>query len=179
MTKETTRKDRLLADIEEGWTNLNSFLDTLTHDQTTVLRDPQGWSVKDHITHMTAWERSILLFLQNQPQHVGLEVDETLFSNQSEDEINAVIFQRNKDIPLADVLRNFHRVHQLLLSLLASFNDADLLRPNSFYVPDGSEEEDDSHVLDLVNGNTCEHFREHLSWIKTLIERGGKARLNE
>jgi len=169
MEHQISRRNKLLADIEEDWTKFNSFLDTLTDRQMTTIRDPQGWSVKDHMVHITAWERSILFFLQGQPQYVGLDVDESLFSNQSDDDINAVIYKRNKDVSLAKAGKNFQDAHQQLMNLLTLLNDTDLLKPTSQYVPDGSDDKEDSPVLDLVYGNTCEHFREHLSWIKTLI----------
>jgi len=169
MEHQISRRNKLLTDIEEDWTKFNSFLDTLTDKQITTIRDLEGWSVRDHMVHITAWERSILFFLQGQPQYVGLDVDESLFANQSEDDINAVIQKQNKGMPASDAMKNFQEVHQQLIDLLTTFNDSDLLKPNSYFVSNGFDDEDKSPVLDLVYGNTCEHFRDHLSWIKTLI----------
>jgi hypothetical protein len=56
-------KAELLADIEPAWAALNAALDRLTPTQMTTIKDGQGWTVKDHLIHLTAWERSIVFFL--------------------------------------------------------------------------------------------------------------------
>jgi len=50
-------KSELLAEIERDWAALQEGLSRLTPEQLTEIRDRQGWSAKDHLTHLAAWER--------------------------------------------------------------------------------------------------------------------------
>ncbi|MGW8251464.1 MAG: DinB family protein, partial [Anaerolineales bacterium] len=91
-------KDKLLADIEREWGALNASLDKLDETQMTEIRDPQGWSVKDHMIHMSFWERGVCFYLQGKPRHLGMWIDAELLQHGTFDEINAVIQQAQKDM---------------------------------------------------------------------------------
>ena len=95
MEKRYTRAE-LLSEIDGTWTKLNTALDGLTQEQMTEIRDPEGWAVKDHLTHMAAWERSVVVFLQGRPRHEGLGVDEQLYETGGDDKINAAIQEKQK-----------------------------------------------------------------------------------
>ena len=71
-THRVTTKAQLMLEIEDAWHIINQAIDSLSKAQMTTLRDDEGWTVKDHIAHMTAWERSALYFLQGKPRHEGL-----------------------------------------------------------------------------------------------------------
>ena len=163
----TNTKAELLANIESAWTTLNAALDRLTDKQMTTVKDAQGWMVKDHIIHLTAWERSAAFFLQGQPRHAGLGVDQALYVNGSYDDINAAIFQQRKDMPLAEALAQFRDVHRQLMQLLQPLTDADLHKTYRQYLHD--ELGDNRSAIEVIYGNTTGHFGEHLNWIETLV----------
>ena len=165
-------KADLLADIQRAWDAFNAALDKLSEAQLTALHDEQGWAVKDHLVHMTSWERSVVFFLQGKPRHAGLEIDETLYLGGSDDEINAVIFQLHKDMPLVEALAQFRNVHQQLLELLQPMTDTDLTKPYRTYLPDERGEGKGSPAYNVIYGNTANHFSEHLGWIETLVAAG-------
>ena len=167
--RRVTTKAELLADTELSWAALNSALDRLGEAQKTAITDAQGWTVKDHIVHLTAWERSVVFFLQGKPRHAGLGVDETLYLNGKEDEINAVVFQQRKDIPLADALAQFREVHEQSLKLVRPLTDADLEEPYSRYLPDEPGDGDGPPAINVIYGNSAHHFTEHLAWMKALV----------
>ena len=170
MTRQPiTTKAELLADTARSWVALNSTLDGLGEAQKSAITDAQGWTVKDHVFHLTAWERSVVFFLQGKPRHAGLGVDETLYLNGKEDEINAVVFQQGKDIPLTDALAQFREVHEQLLKLVRPLTDADLQEPYRHYLPDEPGDGDGPPAIDVIYGNSAHHFREHLAWIKALV----------
>src|SRR5574342_366784 len=101
MTKRPANtKAELLASIEPAWITLNAMLDRLTDRQKTTIKDEQGWTVKDHLIHLAAWERSVVFFLQGQPRYAGLCVNQALYKNGTFDDINATIFQERKEMPL-------------------------------------------------------------------------------
>lgn len=168
MTKRPANtKAELLATIEPAWVTLNAALDRLTDRQKTTIKDAQGWTVKDHLIHMAAWERSVIFFLQGQPRHAGLGVDQALYKNGSTDDINAAIFQQRKAMPLSEAMAQFADVHQQLIELIQPLTDNDLQKSYRDYLPD--ESGDDRLAIDVIYSNTTGHFREHLDWIETLV----------
>src|SRR6266568_2117098 len=164
-------KAELLSEIDQTWTKLNDALDRLTPEQMTQIRDPQGWSVKDHLAHLAAWERSVAVFLQGKPRYVGLGVDKELWGG-DEDVINATIQAKHKDMPLAEALADFRYVHSQLMNLIEPMSDSDLYKANSDYQPHTSGERDERPVIGMIYGNTADHFREHQEWIESLVSQG-------
>lgn len=161
-------KAELLASIEPAWIALNAALDRLSDSQMTTIKDAHGWTVKDHLIHLAAWERSVVFFLQGQPRHAGLGVDQTLFKNGTFDEINAAIFQQHKEMPLAEAMMQFQTVHKRLLELLQPLADEDLQKPYREFMPDAT---DDSRLaITVIYDNTTDHFGEHLDWIEALVK---------
>ncbi len=165
-------KAELMSQIEGAWTQLNAALDRLTPAQMTEIRDAQGWAVKDHLVHLAAWERSVVVFLQGRPRHEGLGVDEQLFHSGDEDAVNAAVQVQRKDISLDEALEELRRVHGQLLCLVAPLSDDDLYRANSDYQPEATGERDERPVIGLIYGNTANHFREHQAWIEHLVSQG-------
>jgi hypothetical protein len=165
--RPTNTKAELLASIEPAWVTLNAKLDRLTDRQKTTIKDEQGWTVKDHLIHLAAWERSVVFFLQGRPRYAGLGVDHALYKNGTFDDINGAIFQQHKEMPLSEAMAQFHDVHRQLTELLQPLTDTDLLKPYREYLPE--ELGDDRLAIDVIYGNTTDHFREHLDWIETLV----------
>ncbi|HET6262807.1 MAG TPA: ClbS/DfsB family four-helix bundle protein [Chloroflexia bacterium] len=164
-----TTKVELLRDSAESWQELNSLLDQLPEAQATGLRDAEGWTVKDHVIHMTAWERSVVFFLQGKPRHEGLGVEEQLYQTGDDDAINAVVYEQRKDLSITDALAQFRDVHSQLLNLLQPLSDADLQKPYRHYLPDEPSDGADRKAFDVIYANTADHFREHLVYIRALI----------
>jgi hypothetical protein len=172
MEKRITTKADLLADIERDWNTLQERLDQLTEADMTTLTNADGWTVKDHIAHLTAWERSVIYLLQGKPRHAGLGVPEAVYLSGSYDDINKVIFQQQKVQPLTAVIDHFHQTHRQLMDCLQPLTDADLQKPCRHYLPDEPGEGEGPPVINLIYGNTAHHFREHLGWIDAMLGDG-------
>lgn len=164
-------KTELMAQIDRDWAALQDNLSRLTPEQLTELRDHEGWSAKDHLTHLAAWERSVVYFLEGKPRHEGLGVDRATYENQ-EDTINAVVQQHTHDLSLDDALADLRSVHARLLVLLEPLSDDDLSKPYRAFLPDEPGDGDGPPAFEVISGNTGEHFREHLAWIKELTKKG-------
>lgn len=171
-TERRYSKAELVREIEGAWARLNAALDRLTPAQTTDIRDAEGWAVKDHLVHLAAWERSVVVFLQGKPRHEGLGVDEQLYLAGDDDVINAAIQEQRKDVSPAEALAGLREVHGQLLSLIDPMSDDDLHRANSDYQPDGPGERDERPVIGMIYGNTANHFSEHQEWIEGLVSHG-------
>jgi uncharacterized damage-inducible protein DinB len=46
--------------VEAGWQQLNELLGSLSTEQLTGPRDAHGWSVREHLIHISAWEHWLL-----------------------------------------------------------------------------------------------------------------------
>lgn len=167
--RQITTKAELLVEIERTWMPLTTAIDRLTEAQLTVSQDAQGWTAKDHLVHLVAWERSVVFLLQGRPRYEGLGVAESVYLSGDEDEINAVIQQMHKNHPLADVLAQFRSAHQQLLALLQPLSDADLNKPYHHYLPDESGSGEGPLIINVIYSNSANHFAEHLTWIETLV----------
>lgn len=173
MTSLNVSKVELVKDIERSWTALQVLLNLLTEEQLTNVRDPQGWSVKDHVIHLEAWERSVVSFLQGKSRHEGLGVAESVYLQSGFDEINDVIFRQRKDRPYDQAIAQFEQVHGQLLAMLEPLTDEDLQQP---YHRKGAGETDDANgstIYDLIYGNSAGHYEEHQGWIEAMFEPRG------
>jgi hypothetical protein len=159
-------KAELMERIDSTWTALQSALDRLDETQLTMVKDKAGWAVKDHILHLAAWERSVVFLLQGQPRYAGLEVDEALYRDGSFEKINAAVFQRSMDLPAQEAQARLRDVHGQMMALLEALSETDLYKSYGDYLP--AEGEGGPPVINIVYGNTADHFAEHLGWIEAL-----------
>jgi hypothetical protein len=167
-------KAQLLQETNQAWSELNTALDNLTDAQMTDIRDPQGWAVKDHLTHLAAWERSMVFLFEGRPRHEGLGVDEQVYREGGDDGINAAIQARDNDLTAAEARSQLRDVHAQLMQIVEPMSDEDLMKPYSHFLPGEPGRDDSSPIFFRVHGNTAGHFEEHLGWIKELA--GGLAR---
>ncbi len=165
MTEFLTENERKRAEFEARITQLSK-------EQMTGPADAAGWTVKDHIAHLSAWERSIIFVLEGKPRHEGLGVPEEVYLIPGNyDEINEIIFENNKTRSLDDVLGEFHTVHADMLTLLNAMTWDDLNRTYAYYLPDEPGERSEAPVWPLVYGNTGGHYEEHLPWINAILDQ--------
>lgn len=162
-------KTELVADIDAHWTVLNGTLDRLAETDMTAQQDAQGWTVKDHVSHLTAWERSARYFIQGKPRYQALGVDERLFLEGDEDKINAAIQERQRDTPVARVLDEFRQEHRQLMALLESLNDDDLQKTERDFYPDSPSQAAERTAISVIYSNTAHHYQEHQRWLEALI----------
>jgi hypothetical protein len=166
--RPVTTKAELLAENERAWADLHAALGRLSAAQMTSLQDAQGWTVKDHLVHLAAWERSMIYFLQGKARHLGLGVDEDTYQNGGYNDINALIQRNHQAMPLVEALALLRSTHEQLLSLVQPLSDADLHLPYRHYLPDEAGDSDGPLAIALLDGNSASHFREHLEWIEVL-----------
>lgn len=129
----------------------------------------EDWSIKDHLAHLSTWEKGMVELLQKRPRFAAMGVEEAFIQGRSEDEINDLIFRQNKELSVQETLRKFNQVHSEMLQLLEKLSDSELNRPYSDYVPGGDAKRKDP-VIFWVIGNTYAHFDEHTAYIRGLLE---------
>ncbi len=158
-------KAELMARIRQGRAALQELIGNLSDARMTAPGKDGGWSVKDHLAHLTAWERLGIARLQGHPERepeiVGM--DEASYEAADLDGVNAAIYQRHKDEPLEGVRTAFDEATDEVLAIVDGMTWEDLLRPTSPNDPDSGL------LLENVAGNTYEHVAEHTPWIQALI----------
>jgi hypothetical protein len=159
-------KQELLERIQREWNPLFQMVQKLSPEQATR-PGGSGWSVKDNLAHLAAWEQLMLhSYLGGQPPHELLEMDEAEFARLDEDGINEVFHKRNKDFPPEEVLRGLEQSHSQVIDTLERLPFEDLLRVR--YLDDPEKRP----VLDWVTGNTYEHYREHRRYVEEILRHG-------
>lgn len=170
MTETITTKVELLAAIDREWLALQSALARISEEQMIVAKDAAGWTVKDHLTHLTAWERSVIYLLQGQPRHEGLGVHKDVYAAHDYEVINEVIQRQTADVTPQQAMEELQSVHEQLMALVQPMGEEELHRPYRHYLPE--EADDDRPVIDVIYGNTAGHHGEHLVWMAALLARG-------
>lgn len=160
-------KAELLAEIDKAWVALNSHLGHLSDVQMTAIYDEKGWTVRDHLTHLTAWEDSVAFLLQGRPRHKALQIEESLFASGSFDDMNNVIQEQRKGLSLNQAIAQLRSTHDKLMRALQPLTETDLERPLRHFLP-SSPPSDDRSLAELIRDNTADHFSEHLTWIRAL-----------
>jgi len=157
-------KAELMERIHREWDALERSIAGLSDAQMSA-PDAGGWSAKDNLAHLTAWEQFMLRrHVQGGPAHEAMQVDEATMAQAGEDGLNDIIFRRNRDRPVSEVLADARRSHQQVLDTLEQMSYADLTKPRVF---------DDAQARPLIGwviGDTYEHYREHGANIRALAK---------
>jgi hypothetical protein len=148
-------KAEIVARVEAARAVLLEALNHYDEIQLTAARDENGWNVADHITHMMAWQRSVVCLLSRRPRHEGLGVDESTYLR--------------GDRSLPEALAAFDDVHNEMIAVLDGLTTADLQLPYSDYLPDEPGDDTGAPVWGWIAGNTIFHYEDHLRWIEAMI----------
>ena len=161
---EYVKKDILLADTQKGYSDFEQLLSQLTTEQILAPSGNDGWSVKDTIAHLVAWQQRTINVLQAVRDKRELP-DPT--PNMNEDEINALFYQQYNSLPLAKALADLHAVQQQTISTLQSMSEEDLNKPIAWL--------NNRAVVGWVIGNNFDHYREHIGYIQNSVQQTKKA----
>lgn len=153
--------------IAEARKELHAFLSSLTIGQREQATDAAGWTVKDHAIHLAVWEKRLagVLTRQRFPDVMGIPTE---IWEQDVDTINAFLQQRDRHLSWQAVMTALEASHTLAWQEIERLTDEDLMRPYSYYQP---ESHDETPIKAWVMNNTFKHYRRHLPWMKTIVER--------
>lgn len=164
----------LLARVEAGWQVLMERIGRLDPAELEGPRSADGWTVKDHLGHIAAWEAAVPALLGGQMHYVGLKVPDEVYAAGGIDAVNAFVQARVAAEDLVDVLENLVRGHGEVLAALERLTDADLARSYQSYVPEAPWPDDGTPVIAWLAGDTYEHYAEHLPWLEEIVAGAGR-----
>ena len=159
-------KAELIQRIKDARAELEATLADLSEDQLTTPNATTGWAIKDHLAHIAAWEAGIVALLRHQSRWQAVGLDLEAIEGMETDDVNDLVYQRNRDRPLADVLSDFRGTRAAMLDTLAALSEEDLHKTYSFYQPDEPGEDSGDPIIGWVIGNTYEHDAEHKGCIE-------------
>lgn len=120
------------------------------------------WAVKDIIAHLSAWEGRPVAWLN--ALHAQTTPLPPLWpADQTEEEINAWIFNANRHRPLEEVLAESRRSFAQVLEGVESAPDEALSKRYAWL--------NRRTMLDALPGNTYEHYHEHGELIRSWLDR--------
>jgi hypothetical protein len=150
--------DELLDALEDERENFLKAIDGLSDEE---LQEPAlagGWSVKDVIIHISAWEAELVKLLWQVKQ--GEPPSTVHFSNVEVDARNLEWFTAYHDRPLPRVLDDFAAVRKQTVRRVEGLNDEDLNDPQRYTWLKGRP------LWEWVAGDSFEHDAEHAAQIK-------------
>lgn len=164
-------KAALLAEIARAWAALEREIDGATAEQ-LCRPGRDGWSAKDHLAHLAAWERALGALLCGQAVHLALGVDASVYraamARGDTDPINALVQRRERGRPLDEVRAELRRAHGDVLAALAPLSEADLRRPYADYAPRETGAHVHRPLREWIRWVSAAHFAAHRPWIAAL-----------
>ncbi len=154
-------KADLLSRLDAAWADLRTALAAIPAGDLETVRDASGWSVADHLAHVTAWERWKVALLRGESRAVSLGVSEDLYGSDDTDAINQAIRAASVGQTAEAALAAAERTHSDLTALVTTLSDEDLRQPYGQFMPDQPAIEGDPTLLGLC-AFTLDHIAEHV-----------------
>jgi len=156
-------KAELMSAIEREWNLLMEVVAKLDETKMTA-PDEGGWNPRDNLAHLSEWMNVLMGYhLDRRPNHEVLRVSEEVTKDWDFEDINPVLFERNRNRSTQDVLDELRRVYADLVGKLEATPFEDLLKPRH------ADDPEKRPVLVWVLGDTTEHFAEHRATIEKML----------
>jgi hypothetical protein len=154
----------MLQRIRTARAELDAIVAHLTPARLAVPGPDGGWSIKDHLAHVTAWEQITLGRLRGVPEHTLYGVDEGSVASLDIDRLNDILYRRDRQQPPEQVLAASGDSYAAIVSYVSAMPDAELQAPTAA--------EDDRPRGAKIAGDTYEHYAERAEWITSLLATG-------
>lgn len=168
-TAINTRQE-LIEYTTSEWDTFVSSIDSLTQEQWLAPTDAAGWSVKDHVSHVTQWDVAVVeLFNNDGTMQRALGIPDSEWTLDDYDPMNERIRQRTIDDSIEKVKADRDATWTALVSALEALSDDKLAAPPAKAGLNVGDEAADSLLHELV-GYLGGHYAEHLRCIRLIVE---------
>jgi hypothetical protein len=155
--------DDLMERINTTWAAVQAGVANLSEAQLNT-PDAGGWSIKDNLAHLAAWERALLyIHIEGQPASEVWELDEATLKDMQL--INEATQKRSAARSVAAVLAESKATHAKLVKALSQMDFARLQAPRYPNQPKRGK------LLAWVIGDTYDHYAEHGAYIQKQVKR--------
>lgn len=149
-------KSELLELTRSERAALDDVYARLTEDELCAPVLDGGWTMKDVLAHITAWERRILDGFEAARRGEPPASPADGGSQAETDRLNHQVYLANRDRALPDVLAEARSTHGEYIALIDSLSDRALARE---FAPGTTPEM-------ILRGNGDRHYREHLDQVE-------------
>jgi hypothetical protein len=169
-TNQWMSKADLIQKVNQAYAEMSAILDALLEDQMIEPGVMEGYSIKDLLAHLAAWERLCVNWIRTSLQGEqpvrwapGFEVnsDDPV---ESLNRLNERIYKDYRDSTLRETLADFRIAHEKCLGAIQLLSDEQLNDPQLFEWLNGHP------VWQIIAANSYEHYREHLDQIEVWLE---------
>jgi len=112
------KKSELLDWLQEAYQQWEGFLEQIGPERMDEPGVNGQWSMKDIVAHLTGWNRRLVASLQAAQRGESEPPPPWPAHLESEDEINAWIYESNRDRPVREVLDETQQIFQQLLAVI-------------------------------------------------------------
>lgn len=157
----------LVIAIERAWRPYEEYIRGLSPEQLDGPTDDAGWTVKDHITHVAAWEGGIRSLLQGEPYHDGMGISESDLALDI-DELNERIRQAHAAIPVDDVVEESVLRHEGFIMEVEALPEEAVYRKRSEF----TQQHDPEGLFfgEWAWLDSGVHYRNHFAYIRRILD---------
>jgi hypothetical protein len=156
-------KAELMSAIRREWKLLMDVVQKFDEQKMTT-PDEGGWSPKDNLAHLSEWMNSLMGYhMDKRPAHEAMRLPEEATVDWDMEVINPILFERNKDRSIEDVLDELKQTYEKVLAKLDDMSFEELMAPRH------AEDPEKRPLLLWVIGDTSGHFAEHREVIERLL----------
>ena len=156
-------KAELISAIRREWKQLMDVVQKLDEQKMTT-PDEGGWSPKDNLAHLSEWMNSMMGYhIDKRPPHEVMRITEEQASGWDMEVINPVLFERNKDRSIENVLDELKQTYEKVLAKLDAMSYEELMAPRH------ADDPEKRPLLLWVIGDTSGHFAEHREVIERML----------
>jgi hypothetical protein len=153
---------QLLASIRRDRATLDALVSPLSEAQMMAPDLEAGWSVKDVLAHISAWEQLCIKWVREGRR------DEGPFTQESIDAFNDGIYQANRERPLVEVLE-YARGSYTAMITTAEAVTSDLDAPPPWASDEFTGGATTATLGQIISANSDEHYREHIEQIEAWL----------
>jgi hypothetical protein len=173
MEEHASSKAQLLDWIKNARTPLDSLIAQMTEEQMLQAGVENRSSVKDLLAHITTWEhhlvRGLYAAARDKVGQVYVIDPQEPWEEGGLDAVNELIFTRNAQLPLGQVLSDFQRSLRDVLQAVDALSERDL------FDPEGLEQVFGETVERVIGSDTFYHYPVHIQSISVWLEKQGQS----
>jgi len=147
------KRDDILTVLRESRAAVEAALAGLSDAQLTEPGALGAWSVKDILSHLTAWEAEAVTVLAKVRR--GRKPGRIPWADAEVDALNAKWYKENRSRPLDRVLADFRGVRAQMLRQVEAMSDQEIAEPRPWF--------ENRALLEMIKSETFEHEAEHLA----------------
>jgi len=149
-------RDQILAALKNSRAQMETALDGLSETQLVEPGVMGEWSVKDILSHLTAWEAEVVTRLAK--LKLGKKIQSIVPADSDIDSLNAKWYKENKSRDLDRVLADFRGVREQMIRQVESLTDKQLAQPLPWA--------ETNTIENMIAWNSYEHEPEHAEQIQ-------------